>query len=138
MLNMNENKKILVVDDEPDIRELVKAVLVDDIGGVEFYEASNGAEALDKAREVKPDLIIMDIMMPKLDGLEACRRLREDPNLENIPVIILTVKSTYEAKDKGFSSGADLYVTKPFDPEELKSLVEGVLTGKVQTKHSKG
>ena len=126
--------KILVVDDEPDIRELVMAVLRPEDENYEFIEAEDGKKALEKAAECKPDIIILDIMMPEMDGHEACRQLRIRSTTKEIPIIFLTVKTEYESREKGFDLGGDAYLTKPFDPAELSALVKGILSGQVKTR----
>lgn len=133
---MPDKKKILIVDDEPDIRELISTILGAE-DEYELIEAVDGEDGLSKAAKNKPDLIILDLMMPRMDGLEVCRRLRGTPGISEIPVVILTVKTTYEARERGFSVGADMYLTKPFDPEELKSIVKSVFSGKIPLKHTK-
>lgn len=104
----------MIVDDEAHIRELVRLYLDDE--GFEIVEMSNGAEALDYAENHKLDLVILDIMMPKLDGWELCKELRE---LGDIPILMITSKGEAQDKIKGFKLGTDDYLVKPFDPVEL-------------------
>ena len=107
---------ILVTDDEPD---LVKALTLRlESEGYKVVTASDGKESLQKARELEPDLIILDVMMPEMDGFEACRCLRKDLGLD-IPIIMLTVKAESDDKTKGLQMGADVYITKPFDYDNL-------------------
>lgn len=118
-------KKILVVDDEKELTSLVSLHMK--MAGYEVLTAANGEKALAAAQEEKPDLIILDLMLPKIDGWEVCRRLRQDPEIKNVPVIMLTARAEIEDKLKGFEAGADDYVTKPFSPRELVSRVKRVL-----------
>lgn len=122
---------ILVVDDEPDIRQLVTDILTMGQDPYEISEAGDGEEALMRVAERKPDLIILDIRMPRMDGIEVCRKLKSAPETKSIPIMMLTVKSTLEAREEGFDCGAALYLTKPFDPEELRRLVHGILSGEI-------
>jgi len=121
--------KILVVDDEPDIRDLVMAVLKTDNDQYSFVEAFDGEDALQKVKQENPNLIIMDIMMPRLDGIAACKKIKSEESSKNIPVLMLTVKAELGPKDEAFSAGANLYLTKPFDPEEIRSLIRGIFSG---------
>ncbi len=114
--------RILVVDDDPNTTRLVKLYLQRD--GHTVTTAADGVEALNAAREKHPDLILLDIMMPKMDGIEVCRVLRQE---SDIPIIMLTARTTDEDKLKGLDTGADDYVTKPFSPGELAARVRAVL-----------
>jgi len=117
--------KILIVDDEIDtLLPLKRSLEVEDYIVV---GASNGKEALIKARTEIPDLILLDLMMPEMDGYEVCAKLKKDELTKNIPVIILTAKDTVREKVKGLDIGADDYVTKPFHLNELKARIKGVL-----------
>lgn len=119
----NEDAKlILIVDDEIRMRRFMKMNL--DLEGYRVIEASNGLEALDRIREDLPDLVLLDVMMPELDGFETLRIIRET---STVPVIILTVKDDEADKVKGLELGADDYVTKPFSPRELASRIKAVL-----------
>lgn len=113
---------ILVVDDEPRMIQFIRMNL--DLEGFHVLEASNGVEALEKIRSDLPDLIVLDVMMPDLDGFETLRLLRE---ISNVPVIMLTVRDDEEDKVKGLELGADDYVTKPFGPRELISRIRAAL-----------
>jgi DNA-binding response OmpR family regulator len=110
-------KKILVVDDEPDAVELIEFNLRAD--GFDVSSAADGAEALKKARALLPDLIVLDVMLPELDGLEVCKLLRRDPNTAAIPIIMLTARAAELDRVLGLELGADDYITKPFSPREL-------------------
>jgi two-component system alkaline phosphatase synthesis response regulator PhoP len=118
-------KKILVCDDEPYIlMALTDAV---EMEGYECVTAINGREALQKARETLPDLIMLDIMMPFMDGFEVCRELKADASTRDIPVIMLTAKSQQVDIQKGKDAGADDYITKPFRPSTLRKKFNEVL-----------
>jgi DNA-binding response OmpR family regulator len=116
--------RILVVEDEPDVAEMIRYNL-----GREGYEvrlAANGTDALRQAREARPDVILLDIMVPQLNGWEICRRLKHDPETAAIPVIMVTGRAEEGDKVLGFEMGADDYVTKPFSPRELLARVRAV------------
>ena len=115
-------KKVLVVDDDVKTVELVKLYL--DRDGYQVLTAYDGIEALRLARESRPDLIVLDLMLPDIDGLEVCRTLRHE---SDVPIIMLTAKSTGQDKLTGLGLGADDYVTKPFSPKELAARVRAVL-----------
>lgn len=114
--------KILIVDDDPHIRELVRVFLRNE--GFDVYEASDGIEALSKLQEIKVDMVILDIMMPNMDGWQLCRKLRED---YDFPILMLTAKGETSEKVKGFKLGTDDYLVKPFDPLELVMRVKALL-----------
>jgi len=118
-------KKILVIDDEPDLRELVRVNL--DQGGYGVETASSGREALQALRRSTPDLVVLDLMLPDISGTELCRKIRSDPALADIPVIMLTAKASEVDRVVGFELGADDYVTKPFSPRELVLRISAVL-----------
>ena len=117
--------KILVVDDEIYIVHILDFSL-----GMEGYEvltALDGEQALEKARAEKPDLIVLDIMMPKLDGYETCKRLKADPEVKDVPVILLSAKGRNVDQKVGFEVGADDYITKPFSPRKLVERINAIL-----------
>ncbi len=114
--------RILVADDEPHIRELVRLYLSKEGYEVEF--ASNGPEALEKALRLHPDLVVLDLMMPKLDGFEVTKGIREQ---SDVPIIMLTVRKEDAVKIAGLELGADDYLTKPFNPKELTARVKAIL-----------
>lgn len=122
--------KILIVDDEPDIRELIEYNLKKE--GYQVYTASNGQEAVTEAKRVLPDLIILDIMMPKMDGIEACRILRTMPEFKNTFMVFLTARSEEYSEIAGFNVGADDYIAKPIKPRALTSRVNAILRRNVQ------
>ncbi|MBC7262739.1 MAG: response regulator transcription factor [Chloroflexi bacterium] len=114
---------VLIVDDEKNIVELARLYLSKE--GFQVYGARNGADALKLVREQKPDLIVLDIMLPQIDGWEVCRQLRREGNF--VPIIMLTAKSDDVDKVVGLELGADDYITKPFNPRELVARVKAVL-----------
>ena len=122
---MTTKPKILVVDDEPDAVELIEFNLK--AGGYEVATAADGEEALKKARAILPSLIILDIMLPEVDGMEVCKILRRDPRTQGIPIIMLTAKAAEIDRVLGLELGADDYVTKPFSPRELVLRVKRLL-----------
>jgi two-component system KDP operon response regulator KdpE len=113
---------VLVVDDEPRLVDVVRLNL--EVEGYRVVEASNGYEALERLKEDLPDLIILDVMMPELDGFETLRRIRE---VSNVPVIMLTVRNEEADRIRGLEIGADDYLTKPFSPRELQSRIKALL-----------
>jgi len=117
--------RILVVDDEADIRTFLRVTL--ELSDYEVLEAVDGVDAIEQALAEKPDLIVMDVMMPKLDGIDACRRMRADARTSDIPVIIVTAKTMAGDKVEGLEAGADDYISKPFDPDELLARVQATL-----------
>ena len=116
------NEKILVVDDDTNICELLRLYLTKE--GYQVTTANDGEEGLDKFNQVKPDMVLLDVMMPKMDGLEVCRRIRK---LGNTPVMMLTAKGETFDKVLGLELGADDYVVKPFDAKEVVARVKAVL-----------
>lgn len=117
--------KLLVVDDEDHIVELISFNL--ESNGYDIVTASDGESAIKKAEEENPDLIILDLMLPKLDGIEVCRRLKSNPSTSHISIIMLTAKSDESDKIVGLEIGADDYITKPFSVKELIARVKAVL-----------
>jgi diguanylate cyclase (GGDEF)-like protein len=116
---------ILVVDDDPDIARFVEVNLRS--AGYDVAVAGDGEEALDKASEIRPDLVLLDVMMPRIDGFEVAQRLRRSPQTANTSIIMLTAKALSADKVTGLQSGADDYIIKPFDPIELLARVKGTL-----------
>ena len=115
-------KKILVTDDSPTIVAMIKAVLESE--GYIVVTAADGQEAVDKAKKEKPDLIILDLMLPKIDGYKVCAMLKFDKNYSKIPIIILTARAGESDKELGVEVHADAYVTKPFEPQALLAKVK--------------
>jgi len=130
---MSNNKfKILLVDDEPDILEIISYNL--ESNGFEVFTASNGAKALKKAKVILPNLIILDVMMPEMDGIETCEEIRKIPELNNTIVTFLTARSEDYSQLAGFDAGADDYINKPIKPKllvrKVKSLLRRLNSGK--------
>ena len=124
---MSEQQKLLLVDDEPGIRESVQAYLEDNEEWT-VEAASNADEAWQKIETQTPDLIISDIMMPKVNGYEFLQKLREDPRYQAIPVVFLTARGMTSDRIQGYEAGCDAYLPKPFDPEELEAIVKNLLS----------
>jgi DNA-binding response OmpR family regulator len=119
--------RILVVDDDPVIVRLLEVNLR--LDGYEVETASRGEEALERAATTGPDLVILDVMMPGLDGWETCRRLRAQPAFGATPVVFLSARAQDDDRSKGLALGSVSYVTKPFDPVRLMDLVRSLLAG---------
>ena len=119
---MENRKTILICDDEPALRELIRASLDD---GYLFAEASDGLTALELAREVEPDVVVLDLMLPRLGGLEVLARLRADEELRHVPVLVITAWN--ETREDVLAAGAADFATKPFDPDTLKVAIEKLL-----------
>ena len=117
--------KILVVEDEADIRELLRYSLNQE--GYAVEEAADGAEALERIARRAPDLVMLDLMLPRMSGLEICRRLRSDPETARLPVIVVTAKGAEVDRVLGLEMGADDYVVKPFSPREVVARVKALL-----------
>ena len=117
--------KILIVDDEPEAVELVDFNLKQ--AGFEVLTAGDGAEALKKARSTLPSLVVLDLMLPEIDGLEVCKMLRRDPATSAIPIVIVTAKAAEIDRILGLELGADDYITKPFSPRELVLRIKNIL-----------
>ena len=117
--------RILIAEDEPDIRELVSFTLR--FAGHEVVATSNGEEALHKASEYIPDIILMDVRMPRMTGYDACRAMKADPLLKNIPVVFLSAKGQDSEIQTGLDAGAEEYMLKPFAPDQLTERVKVIL-----------
>ena len=117
--------KILLVDDEPDILEIISYNLSSE--GYEVYTAKNGVEGVAKAKKKQPHLVILDVMMPEMDGIEACEIIRQTPGLENTIITFLTARGEDYSQVAGFDAGADDYITKPIKPKVLVSKVKALL-----------
>ena len=121
-------KKILIVDDEAHIRMLIGQTLEElEDEGVEFLTADNGQTALELIQSERPSLVFLDVMMPKMNGMDVCRNVKQDAALKDVYIIILTAKGQELDKQKGQEVGADIYLTKPFDPEVLLAKAKEVL-----------
>ncbi len=118
--------KILIAEDEPDIRELVAFMLR--FAGYEVLAASNGEEAVQTATREIPDLILMDVRMPKMTGYDACRLMKANPDLRDVPVVFLSAKGQESEIQSGLEAGAEEYLLKPFSPDELTNRVRTILS----------
>jgi DNA-binding response OmpR family regulator len=118
-------KKLLTVDDEAGVRALVRMTL--DSGVYEIFEASEGFEALDLAREHRPDLVLLDVMLPDVSGMDVCRKIKDDPDLASTTVVMLTARAQTNDVGDAEEAGADGYFTKPFSPIALTRKVESIL-----------
>jgi PleD family two-component response regulator len=126
--------RILVVDDEPHIRQILKFTL--EKAGYQVFAAADGEVALQKMAEIKPSLVLLDVMMPKIDGFEVCRKMRKDFMLSHIPVIMLTAKGDLNEKVRGLEGGANDYLIKPYSNEELLLRVRNVLEWNIKQKEA--
>ncbi len=117
-------QRVLVVDDDPLVRSLLRAVLED--ANFELDEAADGLEALRVVEERVPDVVILDVMMPGMNGYEVCRALREDHRLKHVRIVMLTARSSGLDREEGMAAGADAFFTKPFSPLDLIDTVTGV------------
>jgi len=120
--------RILIVDDEPNIVLALELLMKRE--GYEVLTVDDGPKVFEVLKEFSPDLILLDIMMPKMDGYEVCQRIRADASLKNISIIMLTAKGREVEKEKGLALGADYYITKPFSTREVIMKVKEVLAGK--------
>lgn len=117
--------KIVIAEDEPDIRELIAFTLR--FAGYEVITGSNGEEGYQLTRTERPDLVMLDVRMPKLTGYEACKRIKSEPELADIPVIFLSAKGQETEIEQGLAAGAEEYLLKPFAPDQLVERVKAVL-----------
>ena len=121
-------QKLLIVDDEAHIRMLIGQTLEElEDEGVNFFTAENGEQALEIIQQEKPQLVFLDVMMPKMNGMEVCRRVKKELGLNEVFIILLTAKGQELDRQKGQEVGADVYMTKPFDPEAILSKAKEVL-----------
>ena len=120
-----DTAKVLVVDDEPEITEIVESFLTE--AGYKVAIANSGTDAIKRAKEFKPDVILLDIMMPGTDGYSVCQQLKKDPHFANTPVIFLTGKDREDDMGRSFKAGGDMYIKKPFSCERLLEIVNIVL-----------
>jgi DNA-binding response OmpR family regulator len=121
-------KKLLIVDDESQIRMLIEQTLEElEDEGIEFLTAENGEQALQIIQAENPQLVFLDVMMPKMNGMEVCRRVKKDLSLHDVYIVLLTAKGQELDRQKGQEVGADVYMTKPFDPETILSKAKEVL-----------
>ena len=124
-------RRILIVDDEPNIVASLEFLMRGDDYDVRV--AHNGEEALLLAERFRPDLVLLDVMMPRRSGFDVCRRIRENPALRDMKIVILTARGRDVEREKGLKSGANAYVTKPFSTKELMITVRGLLPGRGRT-----
>lgn len=120
-----DQKKILIADDNENIREALTYLLEDE--GYKLWLAKDGADALKKVREFKPDVLFLDIMMPEINGYDVCRKIKADPELKSTYVIMLTAKGQVAEQERGKEVGADEYIVKPFSPMEILAKVKSIL-----------
>ena len=118
-------KKILLADDEDDVKIVLKMFL--ESKGYTVCTAFDGLDAIDQARQEKPDAILLDVMMPLIDGFEVCKKLKADPETARIPVVMLSAASHSESVQKGLNAGAAEYMIKPFEPEQLEKLLASLV-----------
>lgn len=123
---MSEAKKILIAEDNAEMRKVLAIRL--EINGFKVVAAENGEEALEKAKGEKPDLLILDLMLPKVDGFEVCRKLKFDDKFKNTPIIILSALDQQVDKEKAMQSGADEYLVKPFNLDLLLKKINSLIT----------
>ncbi len=122
------SKKLLIVDDEAHIRMLIEQTLEDlEDEGVELLFADNGEKALNLIQEQRPNLVFLDVMMPKMNGMEVCHKVKKELGIKGVYIILLTAKGQEVDRQKGLEMGADRYMTKPFDPDEMLAVAEEIL-----------
>jgi len=122
---MSSRRGVLVVDDDPFIRKLI-ATTLEDVAAVDLHEAADGGEAIEVARRERPTLVFLDVDMPALDGIDACRRLRADDLTRDTTIVMLTAAHGDSVERSAEEAGADLFLTKPFSPLDLLRLVDGL------------
>ncbi len=120
-----DNAKVLVIDDEPEITEIVYSFLAE--SGFQVLVENSSQNAIDKARKFKPDVILLDIMMPGIDGYDICQQLKKDPQFGDTPIIFLTGKDRGDDMGRSFKSGGDMFIKKPFSCERLLEIINIVL-----------
>ena len=123
------NNVVVLVDDEPNIRETVAFIL--EAEGVEVETGCDGVEGLEAVRRCKPKVVLLDVMMPRMDGYEVCRAIRNDPELDGIFVMILTARGQKSDEETALEVGADLYMSKPFDDEIVLQVIQDVFEGRL-------
>ncbi len=128
MVQSNKGK-ILIVDDEAHIRMLIAQTLEElEDKGIQIINAADGAEAVQLVKKELPNLVFLDVMMPKLNGFDACKQIKQDLGLKSVTVVMLTAKGQEFDRQRGKEVGADLYITKPFDPDEILSIANKIFT----------
>jgi DNA-binding NarL/FixJ family response regulator len=128
--------QLLLVDDEPGLREAVRAYLEDE--GFTVHVASNAREGWELLQRISPELIISDIMMPQVDGYQFLQQLRDDPRFATLPVVFLTARGMTTDRIQGYNAGADAYLSKPFDPDELVAIVSNILSRRAAVSKAAG
>ena len=123
---METNKKVVLIDDEPDILSTLKLFL--EVEGFEVATAADGIDGLEKIRKKVPDLVVLDLMLPKLDGYKICRLLKFDKKYKKVPVVIITARAQDIDRKKALEVGADAYITKPFEPDTLLEKIKELLS----------
>ncbi len=118
-------RTILIVDDDPAIRKLI-ATTLEDVAGYRLEEATDGADAVERARSVRPEIVFLDVEMPRVNGIDACRALRSEPATAEATIVMLTGASGPQAESGALAAGADLFLTKPFSPLHLLRLVDRI------------
>lgn len=121
---MKRRKNVLIVEDEPYIAEAEKLILEENY---DVHIARDGIEGFDKMKRIRPDVVILDIMLPKMDGFQLCQKIREDKTLKNTKIVMVTSKNQQPDEDFGMDVGADDYIMKPFEPTELVHVINQVL-----------
>jgi DNA-binding response OmpR family regulator len=127
---MSDAAKILVIDDEPQVTEIIEAFLAN--AGHEVYVQNDALEGLHKAREIKPDIILLDIMMPGTDGYSVCNELKNNAETADIPVVFLTGKDRADDQGRSFKAGGDMFIKKPFSCERLLEIVNIILMSSIK------
>lgn len=126
--NKSMNQKLLIVDDEAHIRMLIEQTLEElEDEGVELLFAENGEQAMEIIQKEEPNLVFLDIMMPKMNGMEVCQKVKNELNLSDVYIILLTAKGQEVDRKNGLEMGADRYMTKPFDPDEMLAIAKEIL-----------
>jgi len=128
------NNMVVLVDDEPNIRETVAFIL--EAEGVEVETGSDGVEGLEAVRRCRPKVVLLDVMMPRMDGYEVCKAIRNDADLNGVFVMILTARGQKSDEEKALEVGADLYMSKPFDDEVVLQVIRDVFDGRLVSRHS--
>ena len=121
-------RRVLIADDEQDIKDVMQLFL--ESQGYEVETAYDGLDALDRIKTWQPDVVLLDIMMPVMDGIAVCRKIRSDEATKNVAVIMVSAASKREKEGEAYQAGADGYILKPFEPGDLSAVIERVLTGK--------
>ena len=119
-------KSVLIIEDDENIAKAEELILMNDFN---VHVAKDGEEGLQKAKELKPDILVLDLMMPKMGGIEVCKRIREDEEIKDTKIVMVTAKNQQRDETKGMETGADDYIMKPFEADELIHVVNQVLKG---------